>query len=106
MRDEWGRVETQSWPSDKPLWTYGVLLLGLAVACAGLCLRCQASTPLQQFCLMTYLSTNIMPELNVSTSKYSLMVVFHRDGANYLPTENEVRQGWTIAPTDAVFLSF
>jgi hypothetical protein len=35
MRDEWGRVETQSWPGDKPVWTYGVLILSLTVACAG-----------------------------------------------------------------------
>ena len=47
---------------------------------------------------MTYLSANIMPGLNVSTSKYGLMLVFHRDGAGYLPTENDVRQGITTAP--------
>ena len=98
MRDKWGRVETQSWPSDKPLWTYGVLFLGLTVACAGLWLRCQACTPLQQYWLMTYLSANIMPGFNVSTSKYGLMLVLHRDGAGYLPTENDVRQGLTTAP--------
>ena len=98
MRDEWGRVETQSWPGDKPVWTYGVLILSLTVACAGLWLRCQAWTPLQQYWLMTYLSANIMPGFNVSTSKYGLMLVLHRDGAGYLPTENEVRQGMTTAP--------
>ena len=98
MRDEWGRVETQSWPGDKPVWTYGVLILSLTVACAGLWLRCQACTPLQQYWLMTYLSANIMPGFNVSTSKYGLMLVLHRDGASYLPTENEVRQGLTTAP--------
>ena len=98
MRDEWGRVETQSWPGDKPVWTYGVLILSLTVACAGLWLRCQAWTPLQQYWLMTYLSANIMPGFNVSTSKYGLMLVLHRDGAGYLPTENEVRQGMTTTP--------
>ena len=98
MRDEWGRVETHSWPGDKPVWTYGVLLLGLAIASAGLWLRCEAFTPLQQSCLMTYLSANIMPGFNVSTSKYGLMLVLHRDGAGYLPTENEVREGLTTAP--------
>src|SRR5271165_61794 len=74
MRDEWGRVKTQSWPGDKPVWTYGVLMLSLTVACAGLWLRCQTWTPLQQYWLMTYLSANIMPGFNVSTSKYGLMV--------------------------------
>ncbi len=98
MRDEWGRVETQSWPGDKPVWTYGVLILSLTVACAGLWLRCQAFTPLQQYWLMTYLSANIMPGFNVSTSKYGLMLVLHRDGAGYLPTENDIRQGMTTTP--------
>ncbi len=74
MRDEWGRVKTQSWPGDKPVWTYGALILSLTVACAGLWLRCQACTPLQQYWLMTYLSANIMPAFNVSTSKYALML--------------------------------
>jgi hypothetical protein len=97
MRDAWGRVETQRWPGDKPIWTYSVLILSLTVACSGLWLRCQAFTPLQQFCLMTYLSANVMPGFNVSTSKYSLMLVLHRDGASYLPTEIEVRRGLTIA---------
>jgi hypothetical protein len=46
---------------------------------------------------MTYLSANTMLGFNVSTSKYSLMLVLRRDGASYLPTENEVWQGLTIA---------
>src|SRR5664279_5117583 len=79
MRDEWGRVETQSWPGDKPVWTYGVLIVSLTVACAGLWLRCQTFTPLQQYWLMTYLSANIMHGFNVSPSNYCLMLVSHRD---------------------------
>ena len=33
----------------KPLWTYGVLFLGLTVACAGLWLRCQSLRPYSSF---------------------------------------------------------
>ncbi len=54
---------------------------------------------------MTYVSANIMPGFNVSTSKYGLMLVLHRDGAGYLPTENDVRQGRRPRRTDAAFLS-
>ena len=98
MRDEWGRVETQSWLGDKPVWTYGVLILSVTVACAGLSLRCQAGTPLQQYWLMTYLSASVAPRFRVPVSTYRLMLVLHPNGVTYVPTEQDVAPGLTSTP--------
>jgi|SRR5208282_1733014 len=98
MKDQWGRVESQSWPSEKPVWTGVMFFLSVAVACAGMWLRYEAWTPLRQYWLLTYLSASLMPVLHGLISHYRLMLVLHRDGASYLPTEKEVRPGLTTVP--------
>jgi hypothetical protein len=98
VRDQWGRVETQSWPGDKPTWTVGVLLLSLTVSCAGLWLRCQAWTPLQQYWLMTYLSASVARRFRVPVSTYRLMLVLYPNGATYIPTEPDVVPGLISTP--------
>lgn len=98
MRDKWGRVETQTWPGDKPVWTIGVLIATLTIACAGLWLQRLAFTPLQQYWLLTYLAANVEVRLNHPTRQYRLLLVAHRDGLTYLLTDQDVRSGLTTMP--------
>ena len=96
MKDPWGRVESQAWPSDKPVWTRSVYSISALVLCAGLWLQYQTWTPLQQYWLLTYLSARISPPLfRAPVSTYRLMLVLHPDGIKYLPQEDEVEPGYT-----------
>ncbi len=96
--NEWGRVEGESWPSDKPVWTISVFFISVALVCVGLWFDYQAWTPLRQYWLPTYLSANLMPELHVPISQYRMMLVVQRDGVTYLPTEQDVEPGLTKTP--------
>ena len=96
MKDQWGRVESQAWPSDKPVWTRSVYGLTALVVCAGLWLQYQTWTPLQRYWLVTYLSARISPPIfRAPVSTYRLMLVLHPDGITYLPQEDEVGPGST-----------
>src|SRR5271167_1445809 len=95
MKDPWGRVESQAWPSDKPVWTRSVCWISAAVVRAALWLQYQTWTPLQRYWLVTYLSARISPILHAPVSTYRLMLVLHPDGTTYLPREDEVESGST-----------
>jgi hypothetical protein len=75
-----------------------VFLISVAVAGAGLWLRYQASTPVQQYWLPTYLSASIAPGFGVPVSTYRLMLVVHPDGGTYAPNERDVEPGSTWMP--------
>ena len=95
MKDPWGRVESQAWPSDKPVWTRSVYGLTALVVCVGLWLQYQTWSPLQRYWLPTYLSARISPLFRAPVSAYRLMLVLHPDGITYLPQEDEVEPGST-----------
>jgi hypothetical protein len=95
MANLWGRNETYNWPNDKPVWTCGALAISVALVCICQWLRYENWTPLQQYWLPTYVSASFMPKLNVTTSKYRLMLITRPDKMNYLPTEDEVEPGIT-----------
>jgi hypothetical protein len=95
MKDPWGRVESQAWPSDKPVWTRSVYCISALVVCAGLWFQYQTCTALQRYWLPTYLSARISPIFRAPVSTYRLMLVLHPDGTTYLPQEDEVESGST-----------
>ena len=95
MKDPWGRVESQAWPSDKPVWRRSVYVISAVVVCAAWWLQYQTWTPLQRYWLLTYLSARISPIFRTPVSTYRLMLVLHPDGTTYLPREDEVESGST-----------
>ena len=95
MKGPWGRVESQAWPSDKPVWTRSVYCISALVVCVGLWLQYQTWSPLQRYWLPTYLSVRISPIFRAPVSTYRLMLVLHPDGITYLPQEDEVEPGST-----------
>jgi hypothetical protein len=103
MKDQWGRVESQSWPSDKPVWTRSVCGISAVVVCAGLWLQYQTWTPLQRYWLLTYLSARISPMFRAPVGTYRLMLVLHPDGTTYLPQEDGVEPGPRTHRTDCRF---
>jgi hypothetical protein len=98
MPNQWGRNETYNWPSDKPVWTYTVLTVTVAVICALQWLNYTRWTPLEQYWFPTYLQANLMPHFNVPASQYRLMLVEHSDKTFYAPTEEEIEPGVTLTP--------
>lgn len=94
----WGKNESYNWPSDKPVWTYTTFFASIALVCLTLWIEYARWTPMQQYWLPTYLSTNIMPKFGAADSKYRLLLVQHADGNSYLPTNEEVEPGLTRTP--------
>src|SRR5208283_5927722 len=103
MKDQWGRVESQAWPSDKPVWTRSVCWISVAVVCAALWLQYQTWTPLQRYWLLTYLSARISPIFRAPVSTYRLMLVLHPDGTGICRRRTRWNRGPRTQRTDYRF---
>jgi hypothetical protein len=98
MPSPWGRNENYNWPSDKPVWTYGTLLMASVVLFFVVWIDFSNLTALQQYWLPTYLSSSFLPKLKVTSSGYRLLLIEHPDKELYLPTEEEIEPGTTTTP--------
>ena len=91
MSQEWGRAETAgTWPRPKPVWTFALLLVALAVGGAvGAYRYSRVWTPLQRLFLSVYLRSEIASGLAFKSGHYRLLHVVDRKGSR-LPLDEEV----------------
>lgn len=98
MSTRWGRKETVIWPPRKPIHTWGAAFLAL-VLMAALCYihYSWALTPLERFCLPTYLRATLVPSFR-PTAKYRILLVTDGRGHVQYATEADVQDGVTPEP--------
>jgi len=89
MRTDWGRAESTGWPSSKPVYTIGLLVVSLlAVAGIGYYRYRRVWTPLERHYLPAYLGTQIAGAVRQNGS-YTLLELVTRKGSR-LALDSEV----------------
>ncbi len=99
MKYQWGRNEQYGWPSDKPVWTIGVLVLAVAAMCLSAVIDYQWSwTALQRYWLPTYFNAKLMSATGRVAGYYRLLNVVDRHGTKRLATDEDAVPGKTPLP--------
>lgn len=72
---QWGRKETYSWPSAKPVWTIGAFFAGVLAIVAIATYQYKQWTPLQQYWFSTYLKAWSMDKFGIKENEYRTLEV-------------------------------
>jgi hypothetical protein len=94
LKHSWGRNDAAgTWPHPKPLWAVATLVIALVSAGAiGAFRYIHVWTPLQRFYLSTYLRSDVMSGLGLTTTgRYRLLQVADRTGSR-LALDDDVEE--------------
>jgi len=99
MTSPFGRDEQINWPSEKPVWIIGAVVVALLAMFLAMWLQYECWTPVQRFYLPTYAWTNWTGNRKTSTR---LLVIRRPDGSDVWPREEDIQEQETRTPDGAV----